>query len=323
MAARRGSGWQQPDSGGGNVGPLVQRMRAEVEELVEAFGSVPPRLTDLDNRLREIGMAMRDLEVRVADQDATVRDAAAVLKRLNARVEWLERNIRLQAVTDEAQLDDIGPEEIRLAEIAETGQSEQAGLLSGSARSGLESAVQAHASALEAHTRHRGQAIEACRTLAGTFWSDEQHRQAATRFQQERQDAAAAKDSIRQLAGPALRASQQLSDDEDRHRAVADVVALGEQAWTTLNQLLRARLAEAVGSGALLPSWFTGVLGPIPPAQDTRAWMEAGTALLAYRVTYAVSDPIMALGSRPHAGAGSRQLSWYDSLTRQLRDLQT
>lgn len=323
MAGRRRGAWQQPDSGGANVVPLVQRMRAEIEELAEAFGAVPPRLTDLDNRLREIGIAMRDLEEQVAGQDSAVRDMSAMLKRLGARVEWLERNIRLQAVTAEAELDDIGPEEIRLAEIAEAGHQAQAALLSGSTRSGLESAVQAHTAAVQAHTRHREQALDACRTLADSLWTDQSHREAAEQFRQNRQQAAAAKESVRNLAGPALKAAQQLSNDENRHRMVSDVVAQGEQAWLALNQLLRTRLAEAVGSGALLPPWFTGVLGPIPPAQDTRRWMEGGTALLAYRVTYAISDPILALGPRPEPDGDERQISWYDQLARQLRDLQT
>ncbi len=323
MATRRTGGWQPPDNSSGGTGPMVQRIRAEIEELAEVIGAVSPRLTDLDNRLREIGMAMRDLEIRVAEQDTGAREIAALLKRLDARVEWLERNIRLQAATAEAVLEDVGPEEIRLAGLAEAGLSAAAGLLSGSARSGMESAIQAHAGAVEAHNRHRAQALAACRTLASTPWTDQAHHEAASQFEREFRDAEQVRQSIRQLAGPALMASQKLADDEERHAAVADVVSRGDQAASALAAMLRARLAEAVGTGSLLPSWFTSVLGPIPPAQDTRRWMDAGTALLAYRITYAISDPVQALGPRPDRSARPRQASWHDQLTRQLNELRT
>ena len=321
MPARRSGGWQQPDSSGG-VGPVVQRIRAEVEELAEAYTAIPPRITDLDNRLREIGMAMRDVERQVGEQDTAVHDLTALVKRLGARVEWLERNIRLTDSAEEADLDEVGPEETRLAEVAEQGHRAQAGLLAGSSRSGLESAVQAHQDAVQSHARHRDQALDACRDLAHLPWTDPRHRQAAERFQQERADAERTRASIQDLAGPALQAAQQLAVDEERHREVADVVGRGERAWATLNGLLRSRLAEAVGSGNLLPAWFTAVLGPIPPMQDARRWMDAGTALLAYRVTYGITDPVLPLGPPPGAGSGPRRSSWHDQLTRQFRELQ-
>jgi hypothetical protein len=100
------------------------------------------------------------------------------------------------------------------------------------------------------------------------------------------------------------------------------VIAAGERAWEALQAALRVRVADAVGEGALLPAWFTSVLGPIPPAEDTRSWMEAATDLLAYRVTYGVDDPASALGPEPAVEASARRRAWHQQLRRRLRDLQ-
>jgi chromosome segregation ATPase len=323
LVGRRGvSGWQHEENGG-DLLSLVQSLRTEVEELLETFEALPARVTDLDSRLHEIGRAMREVEVQVVHHDASVRDMTSLIKRLGARVEWLERNIRLQSDLAEAALDDVGPEEVRLAAVAEAGHRAQYGLLTAAARSALESAVHAHATAVRHHVQHRESALEACQDLAGTDWKSAQHAAAVQRFQQSAADTGQAYEALKRLADPALAARRQLDDDEQQHRSVADVLADGEQAWTRLNELLRDRVADAVGAGALLPSWFTGVLGPIPPVQDTRRWMDGAIALLAYRVTYAISDPMLALGTAPAQDAGPRQRHWYEQLTRQLRELQT
>jgi FdhD protein len=120
----------------------------------------------------------------------------------------------------------------------------------------------------------------------------------------------------------AVEAAERLGLDEELRRAHAHVIDDGERAWAHLLARLRGRVAEAVGEGALLPAWFTTVLGPIPPAEDTRDWMEAATHLLAYRVTYGITDPVVALGSEPGEGHTARRRAWHQQLKRQLRDLQ-
>jgi hypothetical protein len=265
---------------------------------------------------------MRHVQNRSADVEATSHELVATIKRLDARVEWLERNIRLQASTSEAQLDDVEPAEHDLARVAEAGHVARAQLLSPAARSALEAAVAAHSEAVRAQMHQRDLALDACAVLAETPRHDEVHAGAVVQFREAVAARGQALDRISDLASPALEASADLALDDEQQIAVADVLAEGELAWTALQKRLRTRLAEAVGEGALLPAWFTAVLGPIPPAADTRAWMDVGTSLLAYRITYGVSDPVVALGRPPGQPETARRRAWYAQLRRQFGELQ-
>lgn len=46
----------------------------------------------------------------------------------------------------------------------------------------------------------------------------------------------------------------------------------------------------------LLPVWFTTSVGYKPPSRDTESWLDAAAGLLAYRLTYGVTDAVNALG---------------------------
>lgn len=60
---------------------------------------------------------------------------------------------------------------------------------------------------------------------------------------------------------------------------------------------VRDRLDTA--DSARLPAWLTLVLGHHPVGEDVAEWMDTATSLLAYRVTYEVVDPVVALGEPP------------------------
>jgi chromosome segregation ATPase len=300
----------------------VLQLRNDVDDLGVAIDSLPARLGELGSSIEEIRLAMRQIQARSSEVEATSQELLATVKRLDARVEWLERNIRLQASTSEAELDDVEAADRDLAQVAEAGHVARAELLSPSSRSSLESAVQAHAEAVRAQAHHRDLALAACDVLATTSRHDPEHVEAITRFRQAVAGRDQARRRIAELAAPALAAVGELEVDDQQQIAVADVIAEGEHAWTALTTRLRGRLADAVGEGALLPAWFTAVLGPIPPARETRAWMDVGTSLLAYRITYGVSDPVVALGRPPGAEETARRRAWFAQLRRQFGELQ-
>ncbi len=60
------------------------------------------------------------------------------------------------------------------------------------------------------------------------------------------------------------------------------------------------RLADAIRDRAPLPMWFVTVLGPVPPAHKTQEGMDLATQVLAYRVTYGITDHAVALGPAPN-----------------------
>ena len=300
----------------------VLQLRNDVDDLGVAIDSLPARLGDLSSSIDEIRSAVRHVQNRSADVEASSQELLATVKRLDARVEWLERNIRLQSSTSEVELDDVGTTVRELASVAEAGHVARAELLSPAVRSSLESAVQAHTEAVRAQVHHRDLALAASEVLAETSRHEGEHAAAIVQFREAVAARAQARARLHELAGPAVEAVAELEADDQQQIAVADVIAEGEHAWTELQTRLRARLAEAVGEGALLPAWYTAVLGPIPPARDTRTWMDVGTSLLSYRVTYGVSDPVVALGRPPGTEETARRRAWYAQLRRQFGELQ-
>lgn len=308
----------------GSLGFELRQLRTDLEDLAAAINFLPTRLGRLDGQLGHMRRQLERVEGRAADVDRALGELGAVVKRLNARVEWLERHIRLhEAGTLVVELDDVDPALARLAAVADVGLSVRAGLLSAAERSGLHTAIEACAGALGDRDARMAEALAASRTIAGTRYGHEEHREAIVAFRAGVQAMHAAAARADELASGAEEATHRLAQDEQRRALHADVIADGERAWDALLDHLRARIADAVGEGALLPAWFTSALGPIPPAEDTGPWMEAATELLAYRVTYEVTDPILALGPEPTGeDDGGRRRGWHHRLRRRLRELQ-
>jgi chromosome segregation ATPase len=299
----------------------VAQLREDVEDLGSAIADLPDRFGGVSTSLSEVRAALNQVESRSLETELTTQDLAALVKRLSARVEWLERNIRLQDEVPEAELDALDRRELELAQVAEEGHLARAGLLQPANRSSLEAAVTAHAAAVRQHTQHREAALGACEVIADTHRDDPRHGAAVAEFEISVSGLTETRNRMQALTAAALEAAELLSADEENQVAVADVVSEGERAWTALQTRLRGRVADAVGGGALLPSWFTAVLGPMPAAQDTKAWMDVATSLLAYRATYSVTDPVMALGAPPVDGENPRRRAWYHQLRRQFDDL--
>jgi hypothetical protein len=209
-----------------------------------------------------------------------------------------------------------------VAAVASAGLNARTHLMSAEERSGLQAVVAEHAAVSREQVGRLEEALAASRTIAEVGPADEAHEAAVTTFRTAAKAWEAAWARTADLADRAEDAQQRLAEDDRRRIRQADVIAAGERAWEALQAALRVRVADAVGEGALLPAWFTSVLGPIPPAEDTRSWMEAATDLLAYRVTYGVDDPASALGPEPAVEASARRRAWHQQLRRRLRDLQ-
>jgi hypothetical protein len=305
-----------------DLGFDVVQLRNDVDDLGQAIEHLPSRLGAIDQALDNVRLGLRKVENRAVEVEATSHDLGALVKRLSARVEWLERNIRLQATAAEAPLDDVDSTEVELSQVAEAGHLARAELLPPAGRSALEAAVEAHSVAVRAQVHHRDAALAACEVLAETGRDDERHVTAVAEFRASVVALTEARQRAKELARPAIEAAEMLGEDEEQQVAVADVVAGGEQAWFALQSRLRTRVADAVGEGALLPAWFTAALGPMPSAEDTKAWMDVATSLLAYRVTYGVSDPVTTLGRQPGEAETARRRAWYQQLRRQFNELQ-
>ncbi|MEU3957329.1 hypothetical protein AB0F45_34360 [Streptomyces achromogenes] len=79
-------------------------------------------------------------------------------------------------------------------------------------------------------------------------------------------------------------------------------------------------MSDALTGTDLLPVWFTTALGPMAPPRRAEEWLETALDVLTYRVTYQVTDPVLALGSAPDASRYPRRTARFKELKRDLRN---
>ncbi|MDI3408365.1 hypothetical protein [Streptomyces cavernicola] len=294
-------------------------LESELSSLRYKFGDVE----DLDHELRDIrddvSSAEDDLSSLDDDVRAHIADTERALKRLTARIQAIEAHASIAGGMPVADFDTIDAEWPQLARAAERGRQARAGLLNDAERYDNLSRIQAHASAVEYRDQHRDAAVEAARVLASTPRTDGEHKKAEWNFQNSQRLADSHGQRAEKLAGFAEKAQAALDQDDALLASKAALLQKAEKAEKKLDWLLRGRLADAVRDRALLPMWFVTALGPVPPASRTQEWMDAGTRLLAYRVTCEVKDQVVALGSMPDGHQEPLRAAWYQELTQDLR----
>ncbi|GAB3946861.1 hypothetical protein [Micromonospora vulcania] len=154
-------------------------------------------------------------------------------------------------------------------------------------------------------------------TLATTARNSAEHRQAGAAFRAAHQGWTTASAQLTATTEAAEQAGQALQNDDERRAVHGPNVMTGDAARATLQGKLRERLSTAIADAALLPSWFTIVLGHQPPATGTQRWLDTAASLLMYRIIYAVKDPVVALGPPP--GNDEDRKAWHRSLTEDRR----
>ncbi|MGW1917010.1 hypothetical protein ACWCQS_41635 [Streptomyces sp. NPDC002076] len=116
----------------------------------------------------------------------------------------------------------------------------------------------------------------------------------------------------------AAEAETALAADAKTRADKQSVMAAAARAEKRLTPELRSRLADAVSERALLPVWFVTVFVSAPPTRATQEWLETATEVLLYRLTYGVTDQVVALGAKP-SDTDQRRRAWYDRLHEVLR----
>jgi hypothetical protein len=92
----------------------------------------------------------------------------------------------------------------------------------------------------------------------------------------------------------------------------------GAGAAQTMRLRVRTTLAESLGASVLPPVWFTTALGITPPRRNAEDWLDTATEVIAYRITYRVTDPVLALGAPPNPSTPN-QYQRHQKLAGQLR----
>ncbi|MFI6272493.1 hypothetical protein [Micromonospora zamorensis] len=299
----------------------VSTTSSDVDELQEKHESLDgqvrlhdERLEGLDQATQEMREAHDGLREELADDVAEVE---AAVKSLTATIGWLERRVRAEQKLTPVDIDHADKAVRDLAERALRGQQSASVLLSPHNRAVYERQVEA-LGRLRQRIRSSGEdALRHSATLATTARNSAEHRQAGVAFRTAHQGWSVARAQLTATTEAAEQAGEALQYDDERRAVHGPNVMTGEAARATLQSKLRDRLSTAIADAALLPSWFTIVLGHQPPATDTQRWLDTAVSLLMYRIIYAVKDPVVALGPPP--GDDADRKAWYRSLTEDLR----
>ncbi|KAA9381061.1 hypothetical protein F5972_07015 [Microbispora cellulosiformans] len=84
---------------------------------------------------------------------------------------------------------------------------------------------------------------------------------------------------------------------------------------------MRQRIAVAINQRALMPVWLTTALGH-PPAAQTDQWMNLTAEVLCFRISYNITDLVVALGNPPAPAQRARH-AWYRELSHLIGKLES
>ncbi|MFD4543499.1 hypothetical protein [Streptomyces bauhiniae] len=315
-----------------DYGYQVRRLESRtggVESELHSLRTKLGEVEDLDYELRDVRGDVRRIEddlstVRTEltelgeDVRGDIQDTEQALKRLTGRVQALEAHLLAAGGAPLADLDTIDPEWQKLARTASHGWNARSSLLPGHQREAHRLNIRHYEGAVEERDEHRDKVVEAAGVLASQPRTSREFKQAVMDFGMSRTLADSHGQRAQKLANTAQAARAALAQDDTLRQAKASLIEQGDKAERKLNWLLRGRLADAIRDRALLPMWFVTVLGPVPPAHKTQEWMDHATQVLAYRVTYGITDQAVALGAAPDEYV-PRRTEWHRELTKGLR----
>ena len=249
-------------------------------------------------------------------------DLAGSLRRLAARVEWLEDRLRASGTVPVAELDRADTAVHELARAVLDGRDALEGLLEPDERAALLGTVEAFRGLERDRDRAARDVLAISTVLETTPRTDPAHAEHAARFRDAERRYAQTTRAVAQNS-PAARSAQERLDADDEHSVTVEpTMVAGRRAELDLDSVLRERLAQEVERGALMPAWFSAVLGPAPSAaMPTAVWFDAAAAALAYRLVYGVDDATALLGSVPEADESRHRGREYDRIVTELSEL--
>ncbi|MFE2584568.1 hypothetical protein [Streptomyces sp. NPDC059378] len=284
----------------------IEDLENDLESLKRSFGYIE----DLEYELRSIRDAARDADDKAdevssnledLDNDARghIADTDRTLKKLTARIQLMEANLAAADKMPHADFDSFPASWYALGARAGKARAARTLLLTAFERESYSSSIRSHRDAVGQRNEQYAAVLTAAKTLATTTFGTPQHEQAGQAYTTARRQADQYARTTRQGAAKVRRAQSALTQDRETRVRDAELLAEGVEAQKELNGKLRQRISEAIRDRSLLPIWFVTVLGPAAPARNTEDWLEAATSLLAYRITYNITDQVLALGEEP------------------------
>ncbi|WP_310967296.1 MULTISPECIES: hypothetical protein [unclassified Amycolatopsis] len=301
----------------------VDPTRRDLDELFTAVDG----LREAGDRLgQDVAELTERLESGGPDrQDDRIDRLGRQLERLQQQVRVLERAVRVSDGVPQVNLDDVGPETRALAAEAARWDDLHKELVTKEQRARYEEEIAHLGSLRSALSRCDTDLLEVVRVLAST------ERASRTRGDAESSLRALSTrrrtlldEEIPAASAAAEKARLALREADAVEARVVPQLERAERAWHDLQVRLRTRITDALGSNALLPTWFGHALGVAPPSGTSGdAWIRTAASVLAYRVTFGVADPALPLG--PPAGEDAdtteRRWTWRARLESDLDDL--
>jgi chromosome segregation ATPase len=297
----------------------VSELRYNLDELSQDQDVLKRQISMLEtDSIEPLSSSVADLEQATEEMQRDLAQTRTVVQHLAGRLAWLEHHVRTGSGLVAVAIDEASPALQELARRADLASTAGAGILSESQRGYQQAQISLHDDLGEQRQQYLAEAVTQSRVLANCPSSGDEHGAAATAFRAALSQADKLADQISSTSDRASNARARLAADDEFRRTHAATIATGEQAKVVLHRRLRQRIIDAVGDRVLFPSWFTTALGYSPPAEGTTEWIAAATELIAYRITYGVTDPAVALGDRPDADQAIRA-AWFNTLTIRLR----
>ncbi|WP_290058108.1 hypothetical protein [Amycolatopsis solani] len=305
----------------------VDPTRRDLDELFAAVDGLRAAVEETDDRLRQ---DVADLSERLETGGATRQEdridlLGRRLERLQQQVHALERAVRVSDGVPRADLDDVGAETRALAAEAARWDDLHKELVTKEQRARYAEEISRLSSVHEAHARCDADLLDVIGILASTDRGSRPRGDAESRLR-------ALTTRRRTLLDEEIPAAEQSAEQARLALREADAVEArvvpqlerAERAWHDLQVRLRTRITDALGSNALLPTWFGHALGVAPPTGTTGdTWLRTAASVLAYRVTFKITDPALPLGppAPESADTTERRWTWRARLESDLDDL--
>lgn len=277
---------------------------------------------DLDYELRDIrsGISGCNDKIDKAEEELGDRleDAEQAIARLMQHLRLLDGQIKAAQGVPEADLDTFTTDQRALARTMQRGRSARSLLLGDHDRVTHQTRVRYHRETAAKHQAARAAVVETTGAFTTSRYGTTDHSEAASRLRAAIADETRLRQDLARQAPGADESARALADDASTRADQQPVMAAGNRAEKRLTLALRSRLADAISSRSLLPAWFVTVLGAAPPARATQQWLETATRVVLYRITFDITDQVLALGPEPPDTDRQRR-SWYDQLRRDLR----
>ncbi len=288
--------------------------RRDLDELFAAVDGLRATVEETDDRLRQdVAELTERLESGgVHRQQDRLDRLGRQLERLQQQVRVLERAVRVADGVPQADLDDVGAETRALAAEAARWDDLHQELVTKEQRARYEQEIAHLDPVRSALSRCEAELLDVIAVLASTDRATRARGDAESRLRAlTTRRRTLLDEEIPAASDAAETARLALREAEAVEARVVPQLERAERAWHDLQVRLRTRITDALGSNALLPTWFGHALGVAPPSgTSSDAWIRTAASVLAYRVTFGVTDPALPLGPPAPGGTDPHERRW-------------